>query len=176
MEEPSVWTAKLGTVRLSGSHSRNGVRKQRQQEKSLNSHLRISPSALKENMSLDDLLNDLRKTYLAALPDRIALIESLLEKHQYPLVETEFHKLKGTGKTYGLPEISQVGEVTERLCENGTTTADESVPTALKLLKKIFAARTAGQPVSLENDPDFLYLTELATEIHDTTSGKRNQR
>lgn len=126
-------------------------------------------------MSLDDVLAELRKTYLDALPGRADLIETLFKNHQYAEVETEFHKLKGTGKTYGLPEVTTIGEVAERLCEHGSTSAEESVPAALNALRKVTKARVNGTVLDLTSDPDFLYLSELAREIHETTSG-RNQR
>lgn len=119
-------------------------------------------------MSLDDVLSELRKTYLEALPARADLIEKLMSEQKYDEVETEFHKLKGTGKTYGLPEVTAIGEVTERLVEHGSTSAEESVPAALNALRKVRTARDAGSPLDLTSDPDFLYLSELAREIHDT--------
>lgn len=127
-------------------------------------------------MSLDDVLSELRKTYLEALPARADMIESLFKNRQYIEVETEFHKLKGTGKTYGLPEVTSIGEVAERLCENGSTSADESVPAALNALRKVTVARAKGTPLDLTSDPDFLYLTELAREIHETTAGRDKRR
>lgn len=126
-------------------------------------------------MSIHDVLAELRKTYLEALPGRADGIERLLQEGKYNEVETEFHKLKGTGKTYGLPEVSQVGEVAERLVEHGSTSAQESVPAAIKVLRKITTSRAAGQALDLEKDADFLYLAELAREIHETTAG-RNKR
>lgn len=123
-------------------------------------------------MSIHDVLAELRKTYLEALPARADGIERLLSEGKYNEVETEFHKLKGTGKTYGLPEVSQVGEVAERLVEHGSTSAEESVPAAIKVLRKITTSRAAGQPLDLEKDADFLYLAELAREIHETTAGR----
>ncbi len=126
-------------------------------------------------MSLDDVLAELRKTYLEALPTRVALIDKLLSEGRYSEVETEFHKLKGTGKTYGLPEVTSIGEVAERICESGSASAIESVPKALNLLKKVAATRSKGEPIDLLNDLDFLYLTEMARELHETTSG-RNKR
>lgn len=126
-------------------------------------------------MSIDDVLAELRKAYLEALPSRADGIEKLLREGKYNEVETEFHKLKGTGKTYGLPEVSQVGEVAERLVEHGSTSAEESVPAAIKVLRKITTSRAAGLPLDLEKDNDFLYLAELAREIHETTAG-RNKR
>ncbi len=126
-------------------------------------------------MSIDDILAELRKTYLDALPGRADGIEKLLHDGKYNEVETEFHKLKGTGKTYGLPEVSQVGEVAERLVEHGSTSAEESVPAAIKVLRKITQSRAAGQPLDLEKDVDFLYLAELAREIHETTAGRKQR-
>ncbi|MDX9732468.1 MAG: Hpt domain-containing protein [Bdellovibrionales bacterium] len=123
-------------------------------------------------MSINDVLAELRKTYLDALPERANMIEKLMSESRYSEVETEFHKLKGTGKTYGLPEVTQIGEIAERLCEQGSTSAEESVPAALRVLRKVTAARTAGHPLDLENDVDFLYLMELARELHETTSGR----
>lgn len=123
-------------------------------------------------MSIHDVLAELRKTYLEALPARADGIEKLLYDGKYNEVETEFHKLKGTGKTYGLPEVSQVGEVAERLVEHGSTSADESVPAAIKVLRKIATSRAEGLPLDLEKDADFLYLAELAREIHETTAGR----
>jgi hypothetical protein len=126
-------------------------------------------------MSIHDVLAELRKTYLEALPARADGIEKLLQEGKYNEVETEFHKLKGTGKTYGLPEVSQIGEVAERLVEYGSTSAEESVPAAIKVLRKITTSRAEGKPLDLEKDADFLYLAELAREIHDTTAD-RTQR
>jgi hypothetical protein len=126
-------------------------------------------------MSIHDVLAELRKTYLEALPSRADGIEKLLSEGRYNEVETEFHKLKGTGKTYGLPEVSQVGEVAERLVEHGSTSAEESVPAAIKVLRKITTSRAAGLPHDLEKDADYLYLAELAREIHETTAD-RNKR
>mgnify|MGYP001222904155 FL=1 len=123
-------------------------------------------------MSIHDVLAELRKTYLEALPARADAIEKLFQERKYSEVETEFHKLKGTGKTYGLPEVSQIGAVAERLVENGSTSAEESVPAALNVLRRIAAIRGNGETPDLENDSDYLYLAELAREIHETNSGR----
>ena len=127
-------------------------------------------------MSLDDVLAELRKTYLEALPARADLIAKLHANSQYAEVKTEFHKLKGTGKTYGLPEVSSIAEIAERLVELGTASADPSIPVALNALRKVTSSRAAGAPLDLTSDEDFLYLTELARTLRDTASGstKRN--
>ncbi len=123
-------------------------------------------------MSLQDVLEELRKSYLNALPAKADAIQKLFQERRYSEVETEFHKLKGTGKTYGIPEVSQIGEVAERLVEHGSTSAEESVPAAIKILNRIAATRNSGKALDLENDADYLYLAELAREIHETTAGR----
>lgn len=116
-------------------------------------------------MSLDDVLSELRKTYLEALPARADLIEKLMTERKYDEVETEFHKLKGTGKTYGLPEVTAIGELTERLVEHGPKLAEIAVPAALNALRKVRTARDSGSPFDINSDPDFLFLTEHARQL-----------
>jgi HPt (histidine-containing phosphotransfer) domain-containing protein len=113
-------------------------------------------------MSLDDVLAELKKTYLEALPARATLIESLHQNKQYAEVEVEFHKLKGTGKTYGIPEVSQIGELAEKLCETGGPTADEAIVAALNALRSVSKTRAGGSPLDTATDKDFLRLSDLA--------------
>lgn len=128
-----------------------------------------------ENMSINDVLEELRKTYIDGLKGKVETIEHLWKERRYSEIETEFHKLKGTGKTYGLPEVTQVGEVAERLCELGSQSADGVISPANRLLLKIAEARKANTVLDLECEADFLRLREMATEIHETTAGTRNR-
>ncbi len=116
-------------------------------------------------MSLDDVLAELKKTYIDALPARAALIEQLHAKRQYAEVEVEFHKLKGTGKTYGIPEVSSIGEIAERLSETAGPVADEAIVSAVSCLRKVTIARAQGKELDLTIDPDFLHLGELAKRL-----------
>lgn len=62
---------------------------------------------------LEQILNELKAEYLATLPSKIALLEDLIHQSKWNLVTEELHKLKGTGKTYGLPEVSTLCEPLE---------------------------------------------------------------
>ena len=44
-------------------------------------------------MSLEDMLADLRKDYLASFPEKIKNIENHLQEKAYDLVQDDFHKL-----------------------------------------------------------------------------------
>jgi HPt (histidine-containing phosphotransfer) domain-containing protein len=106
-------------------------------------------------MSLEDLLAELKTEYLVSITDKISTIETLWREHQLEELETEFHKMKGTGSTYGLPEISQLGEAMERLCEINRPALAQMVPLAMALLARIQTHRQRGETFVIESDPDF---------------------
>jgi HPt (histidine-containing phosphotransfer) domain-containing protein len=92
------------------------------------------------------LLADLKKDYIADLPNKITLITALLKSGDSDLLETEFHKLKGTGQTYGVPEVTRLGEMIESICQKPKAQRDPLIVLALELLTKIFVAYSANQP------------------------------
>lgn len=103
-------------------------------------------------MSLQNLLAELQKEYLDSLPEKIKSISELINTQQLELVETEFHKLKGTGRTYGVPEISRVGELGERSCWITDSKRDDAISQALKLLAKVHDSRSKGEEFQIEDD------------------------
>lgn len=112
-------------------------------------------------MSLDDLLEELKKEYLATFPAKIVLIRELFAKKAYTELETEYHKLKGTGRTHGLPEVTQLGELVERLCEVERAALPHAVPRSLDILARIRETRDKGEAYDIEKDPDFLLIVRL---------------
>lgn len=64
-------------------------------------------------MKFSELLAELKADYLSILPERIANLEKLLKEKNWKQMHIEFHKLKGTGKTYGFPEVSTICEKLE---------------------------------------------------------------
>ena len=67
-------------------------------------------------MSFEDLLKNLQVDYVAAIPNKIAQIRAQVRNADVPALRESFHKFKGTGRTYGLPEVSELAEVVERIC------------------------------------------------------------
>jgi HPt (histidine-containing phosphotransfer) domain-containing protein len=112
-------------------------------------------------MSIQDVLAGLQKTYLASMPDKITLIESLFKNNDLEKLETEYHKLKGTGRTYGLPEFTQLGATLERICEIDPGSLVKAVPLSLGLIKRMRDARVQGAGLSLDNEPDFQTLVKI---------------
>ena len=107
------------------------------------------------------VLADLQMTYLKNLPDKIESLRNALQKHDVRTLEDDFHKLKGTGKTYGLPEISQVAQMLEHLCADQPGLAAKAVPLAIELLLEIHKCRTGGKPYPLEQAQQYQEILRL---------------
>ncbi len=122
--------------------------------------------------SFNKMMQELRAEYLASFPQKFYDIEAHLQALDFARLRDDFHKLKGTGKTYGIPEISELCAVTEKIClsaASGNSAIDahvlsntaDSVGVALSVLRKIVASRLAGQELNLANVPDFARLRAL---------------
>lgn len=69
-----------------------------------------------KEQDLKKLLLDFKSEYKKAFPQKLSTIKQLAaEKNWQQLVE-ELHKIKGSGKTYGYPEVSILAEALEALC------------------------------------------------------------
>ena len=111
--------------------------------------------------SLQEILAGLQKSYLASMPDKITLIEALWQAKDFEKLETEYHKLKGTGRTYGLPEFTQLGEILERICMTDSKSLPQAVPFSLSLLSRMRNARVQGTSITLDDEPEFQLLVKL---------------
>jgi HPt (histidine-containing phosphotransfer) domain-containing protein len=119
-------------------------------------------------MSFDDVMAELRREYIGSLSDKVLEASSCLEKSDLRSFQNLFHKLKGSGSTYGIPEASQLGELVEECLRknNVEITADlvtnpmvqSQMKAATELLKRIRDARKTDQVFALEKDPLYLLL------------------
>ena len=106
-------------------------------------------------MSIEDMLKGLREEYLQELPEKISDIEMVIESEDREDLHQCFHKLKGTGMTYGIPEISTLCASVEEIIEKDFDQGLKSSQVATMLLRKIHDSRVKGQPFDLETDLDF---------------------
>jgi len=120
--------------------------------------------------SLKDVLAGLQKAYLASMPEKIQNLELLWNKRQLDLLKTDYHKLKGTGRTYGFPEITSLGAAMERLCEIDQPSLERAVPISLKLMNRIRDTRAAGQALDLDQEPDFKTIVTMVEKADSKTS------
>ncbi len=114
-------------------------------------------------MSFQEMMDQLKKEYIASLPHKIEELELKFAKKDAQNLGEDFHKLKGTGKTYGLPEVSQLAEVLEFLCYRRPQFLDQAIPDALCILKDIHTQRDLEQCFSIDTDDRYLRLKDLAS-------------
>jgi HPt (histidine-containing phosphotransfer) domain-containing protein len=112
-------------------------------------------------VSFEELLKTLRAEYLAALPDKIEIISKQITTGNTAELRDSFHKLKGTGKTYGMPEVSDLSEITETICMQKPAQAQAAAEQAVGLLRDIHAARQNQQPFVLDPDPRYQMIRKL---------------
>lgn len=112
-------------------------------------------------MSFQNMMKELMKEYIESLPEKIATIGAHLQAKDIENLRNDFHKLKGTGKTYGIPEISDLGEVLEKLYLRSPDLAMSKTPWAISKLNEIVVARRAGTAIELINSPDYVELKSL---------------
>lgn len=112
-------------------------------------------------MSFDDLLKALHQEYLSSLPQKIVTIEAQLAAGNVAELRESFHKLKGTGRTYGLPEISELAAAMEEICKNTPNKAAIAVVPALEIMRDIHATRLQQKEFPLGIDSRFLQVRQL---------------
>lgn len=109
-------------------------------------------------MSIDQLMKELQVDYLKTITAKITSLEGFLESQDLPALKNEFHKMKGTGKTYGVPEITQIAAAAEELLK--VESPEHVVQLAVHLLKKTKEARDKGLSLVLESSPEYQALTK----------------
>jgi chemotaxis protein histidine kinase CheA len=113
-------------------------------------------------MSFDDVLKGLRQDYLHSLPQKISDIRRQIKAGSAEDLLMSFHKLKGTGKTYGIPEITELAAVVEHICQDAPAKAAPAADQAVSILVDIHSARTLDAQFPLENDPRFKKIQNAA--------------
>lgn len=99
------------------------------------------------------LLSELKQDYLTALPGKVERMRALLNAENWSDLAEEYHKIKGTGKTYGFPEVSTIGEHLESLARQPNSQKKALFEQSLILLEKMCAAYAQGQDFDLQKDP-----------------------
>ena len=106
-------------------------------------------------MSMDELLLKLKKEYLAEMPEKISELNKLYQEKNISELRNAFHKLKGSGKTYGVAPASLVGKSMEMICsEQPDLLSDELFQQAITLLEAIGKNEIVSEEETLK-DPRF---------------------
>ncbi len=123
-------------------------------------------------MSIENTLKELYLSYIQSLPEKIQALETHLHNNDQVALRDNFHRMKGSGATYGVPEISELSAVMEQLCKREHLDLQKVIPPALNILNDIYGKRKhspqenstfkdaskVSPPYILEDDPRFLDL------------------
>ncbi len=107
-------------------------------------------------MNLDEILAKLQKKYIKNMPDKIKTMDKLIQVEDFKSLREEFHKIKGTGRTYGLAEVSDLGALFEEIL-----ILSEFQPKmnwaldAYDLFKDIYDSRSKNKVFNIGRDPRY---------------------
>ena len=87
-------------------------------------------------MNFDDMMEKMRVKYLEDTSSKISELQVLAQNKDFKGLESFFHKLKGSGASYGLPEFSEYGAKYEIKAKNSDLSECEleSLASELKVL------------------------------------------
>jgi len=112
-------------------------------------------------VNFDELLKTLHHDYLSSLPKKIASLREQVQAGNASDLRESFHKLKGTGRTYGMPEVSELAAVVEEICSDFPLKAVSAASQAIEILQDIYNARTNAQGFNLEADARYASVRKL---------------
>lgn len=118
--------------------------------------------------SLEDIIGPLKAEYISELPHRIEKMRSLLRSRNIEDARNIFHNLKGTGATYGFPEISTLCQVLELICATSDIEKEAKIPyleLGLGLLEEIHQARSQSKALLIEAEAHFAKISEFSKNL-----------
>jgi len=110
---------------------------------------------------MDDVLKELQLEYIQSIPAKITEIKNFLAQKDIDSLINSFHKLKGSGKTYGIAEVSSLGQFFELWMREKKDSVLPFIPVAAELLQRIYSHRQKNMPFAIEQDPDFVKLQSI---------------
>lgn len=111
--------------------------------------------------NFNDLMKELQLEYLASFDEKIKNIQTYYEGRDWDSLELEFHKLKGTGSTYGIPEVTTLFEILEKVCRTHKSLEQENIEGTLGLLALIRKKYLEGFPFDLSSQEAFQKIKAL---------------
>jgi HPt (histidine-containing phosphotransfer) domain-containing protein len=107
------------------------------------------------------MLKSLQQEYLASIPEKVLAIEMQIQKSDVNNVRESFHKLKGTGRTYGIPEVSDLAAVVEAVCIEHPVNGLAAAGMAIAILRDIYSQRKQHGAYNFATDKRFEDLRKL---------------
>lgn len=103
----------------------------------------------------DKLIEELQHHYLERLTDRYQRIKESFANGDTKQILLEFKQLKGSGASYGIPEISELSAIITKICVVRPQTLRWVIPLALDLLNQIYAKRSQKEACFIQTEEKY---------------------
>lgn len=104
------------------------------------------------------MMAELQQEYLAELPNIISNLKTAHQQTNGEEVHRIFHQLKGSGKTYGFDEITELCKIMEERSMGNII--PKKTETAIQLLEHILNKRSNKESVHLNKEPSYIELIQ----------------
>ena len=102
-----------------------------------------------------EVMAELRTEYLESFEDKFVLWRQLFQDAHWDNLELEFHKMKGTGTTYGAPEVSLLCEHLERICRDNKSINKTTLVSAINILSKVRDKYLQNKDFEMESEAEY---------------------
>ena len=118
---------------------------------------------MKKN-ELNDLFIELKQEYLESFDEKIESIMTFWFRRDLKNLKNEFHKIRGTGTTYGVHEATKIAEILEDLCDNNSPKLGLSIMIFVEMLKHIRFQHEHKNTLDLDSQKTFNALERFHKE------------
>lgn len=108
----------------------------------------------------NEIMAELQKEYLASFDEKFRLLKKCFQDQDWNGLELEYHKLKGTGATYGVPEVTDLCRIMESICQKTGSLNNEQLNSSILLLSKIKDKYTKKTDFQLSDQPEFIKIKQ----------------
>lgn len=122
-------------------------------------------SSATTSKDFDSLFAELKSEYIDSFHEKVDEIYLCWQKRSTGPLTMEYHKIKGTGSTYGIPQISHIAEIMEHLCHQESDKLGLCVLVSIDLLKKVCKNEKHSIPYSLEKETLYKFLRQTQDEL-----------
>jgi chemotaxis protein histidine kinase CheA len=107
---------------------------------------------------LNELFIELKQEYLDSFDEKIESIMTFWHRRDRKNLQNEFHKIKGTGTTYGVHEATHIAEILEDLCARNSSQLGVSIMMAIEAFRHIRHQHRNGETLDLDKQRFFRVL------------------
>ncbi len=119
---------------------------------------------MKKKNELNDLFIELKQEYLESFDEKIESIKTFWFRRDMKNLKNEFHKIKGTGTTYGVHEATAIAEILEDLCDTKSPKLGLSIMIFIEILRHIRFQHEHKSNLDLNSQKCFIALQSFHKE------------